>query len=158
MLHVLFISVLMLTAPNLQAQERENARWGFAREVERTYTPSKVVYDLSSGSVDQLADILDRASFLSTVYEADPFEASIVIVIHGSAIPFFTTGAYPTYRELMERAQSLTVGNIVEFRMCRASAKSMGVASTDVHGFVTMVPMADAEIVELNRDGYVYMK
>ena len=28
----------------------------------------------------------------------------------------------------------------------------------DVHGFVKVVPMADAEIIELQHEGYAYMK
>lgn len=155
--HVLLLAGLMLLiTPDLPAQE--TGPWGSAREVEKAYAPAKVVYDLSSGSAAHLTDILDRVSLLSTLYGADPFDASIVIVVHGDAIPRFTTGAYADNRDLMQRAQSLTVGNVIEFRMCRASARSMGIAPTDVHGFVTMVPMADAEIAQLHRNGYVYMK
>lgn len=29
---------------------------------------------------------------------------------------------------------------------------------SDVHGFVQMVPMADAEIVRLQKEGYAYMR
>ncbi|HSH31022.1 MAG TPA: hypothetical protein VK971_14035, partial [Thiohalobacter sp.] len=63
------------------------------------------------------------------------------------------------YRELMRRAQSLTVGGIIEFRMCRAAARGYGYVPKDIHGFVKMVPMADAEIVRLQQEeGYAYMR
>ena len=47
----------------------------------------------------------------------------------------------------MIRAQSLSVANVVEFRMCKASAHMQGLAPKDIHGFVKMVPMVDAGIV-----------
>lgn len=59
----------------------------------------------------------------------------------------------------MQRAQSLTVGTSVEFRMCRAAARLMRYQPEDVHGFVSMVPMADAEIVRLQQEeGYAYLR
>jgi intracellular sulfur oxidation DsrE/DsrF family protein len=142
----------------LSATAQDDLPWGTATVQDKSYRPAKVVYDLSSGNAAVLTNILDRASMLSAVYEADPFAGSIIVVVHGDAIPLFTQKAYEQTREVMARAQSLTVGNIVEFRMCRASARVQGVEPRDVHGFITMVPMADAEIVELQEQGYAYMR
>jgi intracellular sulfur oxidation DsrE/DsrF family protein len=59
----------------------------------------------------------------------------------------------------MQRAQSLTVAGPVEFRMCRVAAKGHGYDPEDIHGFVKLVPMADAEIVKLQQEGgYAYMR
>ena len=59
----------------------------------------------------------------------------------------------------MERARSLTVGDIVQFRMCRVAAAGHGLEPDDIHGFVKVVPMADAEIVRLQQEeGYAYMR
>jgi intracellular sulfur oxidation DsrE/DsrF family protein len=57
----------------------------------------------------------------------------------------------------MHRAQSLTVGTTIEFRMCRTAARLLNYTPDDIHGFVKMVPMADAEIVRLQHAGYAYM-
>jgi len=57
-------------------------------------------------------------------------------------------------RAIMGRAQSLTVGTSIEFRMCRAAARQLNYEENDIHGFVKMVPMADAEIVRLQHEGY----
>jgi len=59
----------------------------------------------------------------------------------------------------MKRAKSLTVGTTIEFRMCQVSAAFKGYAPKDIHGFVKMVPMADAEIIRLQlEEGYAYIK
>jgi len=50
------------------------------------------------------------------------------------------------------------VGGIIEFRMCRIAAQGHGYAPRDIHGFVSMVPMGDAEIVRLQQEGYGYMR
>ena len=144
-----FVAVPALAAPN--------APWGRGQAVEKEYSKQKVVYDVAVGSVAALTSVLDRASFLSQVNGADPFDSKIVIVLHGNEIPFFAIKNLAKYKALMERAQSLSVGGIIEFRMCRVAAQGHGFQPEGIHGFVTLVPMADAEIIELQHKGFAYM-
>lgn len=133
--------------------------WGRATVRDFIYQPQKVVYDVTAANARQLTGVLDRVSLLSNLYGADPFSSSIVLVIHGDAIELFTRKHYPRYAELMKRAQSLTVGTTIDFRLCGASAHLRGYDAADFHGFITMVPMADAEIVRLQtEEGYAYMR
>ena len=152
---VLFILAMSVS---LSAFANPNAPWGSAKEVDPQYAKQKVVYDTAVTTVKGLTSVLDRASFLSNLNGADPFDNKIVIVLHGDEIPFFGIKNYPKYKALMTRAQSLTVGGIIEFRMCRVAAKGRGYEPKDIHGFVTMVPMGDAEIVRLQQEGYGYMR
>jgi len=143
----------------IAAQAADGTPWGRAGLQEIGYAPHRVVYDVAVADVAGFSRILDRASYLNNIYHADPFEASIVLVLHGDEIPFFAIRNLDTYRELMQRAQSLTVGGTVEFRMCRVAARGHGLEPDDIHGFVKVVPMADAEIVRLQQEeGYVYMR
>ena len=142
----------------LAAASGETAPWGHAKLLEKTYSKQKVVYDVSVKTVEQLGNVLDRASYLSILNEADPFDSKIVIVLHGDEIGFFGIRNYEKYIQLMARAQSLTVGGIIDIRMCRVAAKRRGFEPQDIHGFITMVPMADAEIAELQRQGFAYMQ
>ncbi|MDP1682807.1 MAG: DsrE family protein, partial [Burkholderiales bacterium] len=105
-----------------------------------------------------LERVLDRVSFLSQINGADPFENKFVIVLHGNEIPFFAIKNHAKYKALMQRAQSLSLDGIIEFRMCRVAARGHGFEPNDIHGFVTVVPMADAEIIELQRQGFAYMR
>ena len=122
------------------------------------YTPEKVVYDISTGDPKALAHIFDRVSLLQNIYQNDPFEASIVLVIHEEAIPLFGSNDRNHHPELMLRARSLSLGEIIEFRVCKASANMQGYKRSDIQEFVSMVPMADAEIIRLQREGYAYLR
>jgi len=129
-----------------------------ASTIDIKYAPEKVLYDLTSGDVRDLASVLDRVSYLYRLQGSDPLESSIVVIVHGGAIPLFAIDQYQKYKDIMRRAQSLTVGTTIEFRMCRAAAKLLDYEPEDIHGFVKMVPMADAEIVRLQHDNYAYMQ
>ena len=150
--------VIIALGMSLPVWADTNAPWGTAKEADTQYTKQKVVYDTAVTTLEALTSVMDRASFLSALNGADPFDNKIVIVLHGNEIAFFGIKNYPKYKELMTRAQSLTVGGNIEFRMCRVAAKSRGYGPHDIHGFVTMVPMGDAEIVRLQQEGYAYMR
>lgn len=122
------------------------------------YQPDKVVYDVSSNHVDELNHILDRANLLQRVYDNDPFESSIIIVLHEGAIPLFAKSSKQYKPGLVQRAQSLALGEIIQFRVCTASAKMQGFNQKDFENFITMIPMADAEIIQLQRLGFAYLR
>lgn len=151
------LGALLLLAP-LCAAAQTAAPWGGARSLERSYAPGRAVYDVDAADASALARVLDRVSYLNKVWEADPFASSIVVVVHGDAIPLFGIRDFERHREVMERAQSLTRSGPIEFRICRADAAMRGYSPSDLHGFAQMVPMADAEIVRLQEAGYAYMR
>ena len=154
-LTVLIMPLLWITFSHAE----ESAPWGAASVAPVNYKPQKVVYDVAVSSVEMFGHVLDRVSYLNNIYRADPFDASLVMVLHGDEIPFFAVSNLGKYRELMQRAQSLTIAGPVEFRMCQVAARGHGLESGDIHGFVKLVPMADAEIVRLQQEeGYVYMR
>lgn len=151
--------IMLLLISMLTANAAENSPWGSAQVQERDYEPQKVVYDVAVSSRKAFERVLDRASYLSQLYHADPFAASIVLVLHGNEIPFFAKSNYLKYKELMTRAQSLMLGDVIDIRMCKIAAQGHGFKPEDIHGFVSMVPMADAEIIRLQRkEDYAYMQ
>lgn len=121
------------------------------------YAPSKVVYDVDSSSETELTHIIDRAAFLQNIYQNDSFDASIILVIHGGAIPLVAKNN-KNHHELMERLKSLILGEIIQFRLCEASANVQGFKKDDFDNVIQMVPMADAEIIALQNNGYAYMR
>lgn len=151
--------VLALPAVTPPASADGAGPWGRAALEAIDYAPQKVVYDVAVRDREALEGVLDRVSFLNNIYEADPFAASIVVVLHGDEIPLFAIRHHAKNRELMTRAQSLTRAGPIEFRMCVVAARAHGYKPEDIHGFVKMVPMADAELVRLQREeGYAYMR
>lgn len=154
------LSLALISSAALPVAASEQAPWGrtqAAPEVE--HAPQKVVYDAFLGSDEAMTSLLDRVSFLNQLYGADPFESSIIVVIHGEAIDHFAVKNLADSRAHMERAQSLSESGPIEFRMCQAAARMQGYEPTDFHGFVKMVPMADAEIIRLqNEEDHAYMQ
>jgi intracellular sulfur oxidation DsrE/DsrF family protein len=132
--------------------------WGRGKVVEQSYAKQKVVYDVATSSEAAVRSVISRAQLLVDLNGSDPFETKVVIVLHGDEIPFFAVKNLGKHRELMQRAQSATLSGLVEFRMCKLAAQGHGFAPEDIHGFVTLVPMADAEIVRLQQAGYGYMR
>ena len=158
MIRTISLAVLLAcTVPPVLADP--NAPWGRGMAATYDYEPQKVLYDVAARDLEGFVNVLDRVSYLNNLYMADPFRASIVLVLHGDEIPFFAIENHEKYAALMQRAQSLTVAGPIEFRMCRVAAKAHGYDPDEIHGFVRLVPMADAEIVKLQQeDGYAYMR
>ena len=141
------------------SQAEDSAPWGKASVDSINYKPQKVVYDVAASNIGTFENVLDRVSYLNNIYHANPFDASLVMVLHGDEIPFFAISNLEKYRELMQRAQSLTIAGPIEFRMCQVAARGHGLEPEDIHGFVKLVPMADAELIRLQQEeGYVYMR
>ncbi len=145
MIMALLLSLLSLLAmPVLAAEQRAMA-------------PARVVYDVSSSDPRQLKNILDRVSLLQDLYGHDPFAGSIVIVLHEGVIPLYAKDQPRYQKELVRRAQDLAMGEIIQFRLCQASARMQGFERKDFEPFIQLIPMADAEIVKLQHQGYAYL-
>lgn len=148
---LLFISPFSIAA--------DNSPWGGANAQHYSYKPQKVVYDVNINSLKAMIGVLDRASYLSKITGADPFDSSIVLVLHGGEIPFFAKENYSKYKELMHRAHSLVDSEVLKIKMCQLAAEGHGYKSKQIHGFVEMVPMGDAEIIRLqNEENHAYMQ
>ncbi|MGA7801343.1 MAG: hypothetical protein WCC36_11085 [Gammaproteobacteria bacterium] len=158
----MLLSLLLAVSASVScppALAQSAAPWGHAKVLHIHYKPQSVVYDVTTGKTIAFSDVLDRLALLDSLYGADPFAEHIVVVLHGGAIPFFAIKNYQRYEGLMKRAEGLTQNGTIQFRMCQASAEAhYGLHPKDIEGFVKMVPMADAEIVRLEHEGYAYMR
>lgn len=126
--------------------------------VDVDYKPAKVVYDLTSGDPGELANVLARVSILQDLYGADPFDAAIIIMIHGPSVAQFVGENADKNAANMRRARDLTLGGVIRFAMCKMSANFQGYKDEQIQDFVTLVPMADAELVRLQNRGYAYLR
>lgn len=147
---------ILLTPPALAAEAE--APWGRGKAVAQSYEKQKVVYDVMANSEGAMRSVISRAQLLLDLNGSDPFDNKVVIVLHGQEIPFFAVKNLDKHRELMQRAQSATQTGLIEFRMCKLAAEGQGFQPEDIHGFISLVPMADAEIVRLQQAGYAYMR
>lgn len=149
---------LFLSFPALAAKT-VSTPWGGSSLTPTKYKPQKVVYDVHVKTIGAVESVLDRASYLSKITGADPFEQSIVLVLHGSEINFFARKNYGKHKELMHRAQSLVDSETLKIKMCKIAAEGQGYQPEDIHGFVEMIPMGDAEIIRLQfEENHAYMQ
>ncbi len=86
---MMMLAILSVWMPSAMFQSEEISPWGSAKGIKINYQPQKVLYDLISGKEQDLDNILNRVSFLNRIYGADPFESSIVVMVHGDAVSFF---------------------------------------------------------------------
>ncbi len=154
---LLLIATLSLPFNAASAADPETP-WGRGKAVAQAYAKQKVVYDVATSSEAAMRSVISRAQLLVDLNGSDPFDNKVVIVLHGNEIPFFAVKNLGKHRELMQRAQSATLTGLIEFRMCKLAAEGHGFQPEDIHGFVSLVPMADAEIVRLQQEGYAYMR
>ncbi len=137
----------------------ELSPWGGAKPTPTEYKPQKVVYDVHVKTVEKLESVLSRASYLSKTTGADPFDQSIVLVLHGHEINFFAIKNYAKHKALMQRAQSLVDSEVLKIKICEAAAEGLGYKPKNIHGFVEIIPMGDAEIIRLqNEEDHAYMQ
>ena len=153
-----FICLNLFSATQAFAQA-SNAPWGGASLTATEYKPQKVVYDVHVKTEEEVERVLDRASHLSKITDADPFDQSIVLVLHGPELHFFAIKNFAKYQELMQRAQSLVDSEALKIKMCKIAAEGQGFLAKDIHGFIEMVPMGDAEIIRLQyEESHAYMQ
>ena len=156
-----FVFAVMLSLLSLShlTLAQNKTPWGVSKSNIVDYKPQKVVYDVTTGDLEEMQHVLNRSSHLSKITGADPFEQSIVLVLHGSSIKLFATENTNKYQSMLQRAQSLSESEAISIRMCELSAQGQGYQAEDIHGFVNMVPMGDAEIIRLQyEEGHAYMQ
>lgn len=155
----LFSNLIFSTQLFADNASHNTSPWGGADLTSTEYKPQKVVYDVHVKTIAKVESVLDRASYLSIITGADTFDQSIVLVLHGPELNFFAIKNYSKYKELMHRAQSLVESEALKIKMCKIAAESQGYQSKDIHGFIEMVPMGDAEIVRLQyEENHAYMQ
>ena len=155
----LTLSLVFFISPAAFAADTSMAPWGGSKVTATEYKPQRVVYDVHVKTVAAVESVLDRASHLSTITGADPFEQSIVLVLHGKELSFFAIDNFDKYKDLMRRAQSLVESEAISIKMCKIAAQSQGYTPEDIHGFIEMVPMGDAEIIRLQyEENHAYMQ
>ena len=83
--------------------------------------------------------------------EIDPIK--VVIVSHGPEIVVFDKRNYAKYKEVVDRAASFASQG-VKFEICRNAAAAQGIATENLHGFVTMVPAGPYALAYWQAKGY----
>lgn len=118
--------------------------------------PERAVLDISVHTVEELEVLFDRAGKLADKLGSDKQEASIILVLHGPEVSFFSSKNYDKYKDIVDQAARLDALDIVDVKICQTMMKVQGVERDDIPSFIEQVPLGSAEIDRLVREGYVY--
>jgi len=143
------LMVSLLVGPNLS----------YAAEViTPEYEEPKVVFDFFFEDPKHIASALYwLRSTISPLYE-EPYNMApemmdIVVMIHGTEIVALAKHNYPQYQESVERMKYYHALG-VEFRACSLAAKDYNYQPEDLYDFVSLVPSAPTDLVQLQMQGY----
>jgi len=125
------------------------APMGRAEQLERSYPEIDTVLDVS---YDDPRDLNLLYGFVRSLRQSLPGGETIV-VLHGPELRAFAVENYATYQgEMLRMAELAEEGTL--FHMCGDALTAAGYEPEDMHGFVTVVPNAFAEIAFLQKQGH----
>lgn len=119
-------------------------------------TLQKAVLDISVHTMDELRVVLDRAERLAQRPQAEDEDASVVLVLHGPEVEFFSIRNYDKYKDIVDQAERLDAIDVVDVKICQTMLDEMEVERGDIPSFIDQVSFGPDEVERLVRQGYVY--
>lgn len=138
-----------LVVTSVQAEEFEP--YGTAKVDMHKYPVINTVFDVNYSDPNKL-NILNV--FLTKT--TDALKGKTVVVTHGPELRVFAKENYQKYQGIVDKMAALSEKG-VEFRMCNNAMSAAGFKSSDMHGFITVVPGGFPEIAYLQSKGYKYI-
>jgi len=117
--------------------------------------PLRAVLDISVHSLEGLKVLLDRAEELAMRPQAQGGEASVVLVLHGPEVEFFSIRNYEKYKDIVDQAARLDAFDVVDVKICQTMLDIQGIERDDIPSFIEQVPLGPDEVDRLVRQGYV---
>lgn len=118
--------------------------------------PDRAVLDITVHTVEELLVLLERAEQLAQSPRVSDQNASVVLVLHGPEVEFFSTRNYDRYKDVVDQAARLDSLDIVDVRICQTMMATRGIARDDIPPFIDQVPDGPVEVERLVGEGYVY--
>ena len=118
--------------------------------------PKKAVLDISVHTIDELKVLLDRAEQLAMSPQLPGETASVILVLHGPEVEFFSIDNYDRYKDIVDQAARLDAFDVVDVKICRTMMEIKGIPRNDIPSFIEQVPLGPAEVERLVGEGYIY--
>ena len=115
----------------------------------------RAVLDISVHTLEGLKVLLDRAEELAMRPQAQGGEASVVLVLHGPEVEFFSIRNYEKYKDIVDQAARLDAFDVVDVKICQTMLDIQGIERDDIPSFIEQVPLGPDEVDRLVRQGYV---
>ena len=107
-------------------------------------------------TIEELGVLLERAEQLAMKPRPGGGDASVVLVLHGPEVEFFSIRNYDQYKEIVDLAARLDAFDVVDVKVCQTMMGEYGIGPEDIPSFIEQVPYGPDEIERLVREGYVY--
>ena len=118
--------------------------------------PNKAVLDITVHTIDELKVLFDRAEQLALAPQPPGGEASVILVLHGPEVEFFSISNYDKYKDIVDQAARLDAFDVVDVKICQTMMEIKGIPRNDIPAFIEQVPQGPAEVEKLVGEGYVY--
>lgn len=118
-------------------------------------TRVRAVLDISVHTIEGLRVLFDRAEQLAMRPQAQGVDDSIVLVLHGPEVEFFSIKNYDKYKDIVDQAARLDAFDVVDVKICQSMMGLRGVARDDIPAFIEQVPVGPDEVEQLVQEGYV---
>lgn len=110
------------------------------------------VWDVNYAEPEQLS-----ALYSFVLHTRRHMDGDTVIVTHGPELRAFAIENYVKYQGIVDQMAELAEQG-VQFRMCNQALRAAGFKPEDMHGFITVVPVAFAELALWQSRGYQPIK
>ena len=117
--------------------------------------PERTVLDVSVHSIEGLKVLFDRAEELAMTPRPMGEDASVVLVLHGPEVEFFSIKNYDKYKAIVDQAARLDAFDVVDVKICQTMMGKRGIEQNDIPSFIELVPYGPGEVERLEREGYV---
>jgi len=117
--------------------------------------PEKIVLDVSVHTIEGLRVLFDRAEALAMTPRPEGEDVSLVLVLHGPEVEYFSIKNYDQYKDIVDQAARLDAFDIVDVRVCQTMIGMRGIERTDIPSFIEQVPYGPGEVERLQQEGYV---
>ena len=118
-------------------------------------TRVRAVLDISVHTIEGLRVLFDRAEQLAMRPQAQGVDDSIVLILHGPEVEFFSIKNYDKYKDIVDQAARLHAFDVVDVKICQSMMGLRGVARDDIPAFIEQVPVGPDEVEQLVQEGYV---
>jgi intracellular sulfur oxidation DsrE/DsrF family protein len=129
------------------------AQKGASSEIDAV--PERMVLDISVHSIEGLRVLFDRAEQLAMMPRPRGADASVVLVLHGPEVEFFSIKNYGKYKDIVDQAARLDAFDVVDVKICQTMTGESGIEPDDIPSFIELVPYGPGEVERLKQQGYV---
>jgi intracellular sulfur oxidation DsrE/DsrF family protein len=117
--------------------------------------PEKLVMDVSVHTIEGLRILFDRAEELAMTPRPRGENTSLVLVLHGPEVEYFSIKNYDQYKGIVDQAARLDAFDVVDVRICQTMIGARGIERADIPSFIEQVPYGPGEVERLKQEGYV---